>query len=149
MPEVIGQSADGLGHRLLDGSSLSLTRILGFVGQVDRIAHSAKLLQLILLTKLALCRFSKLGNLFGDLTRNRMAHKAPVCAGGFMAPGAAQKLNAPGIFMYKSLRQQRKLLQVWIRLDNDRGEPKIIIVWANQSCRTDCDFDPQFVKECK
>jgi len=26
---------------------------------------------------------------------------------------------------------------------------KIIIVWANQSCRTDCDFDPQFVKECK
>jgi hypothetical protein len=26
---------------------------------------------------------------------------------------------------------------------------KIIIVWANQSCRTGCDFDPQFVKECK
>ena len=26
---------------------------------------------------------------------------------------------------------------------------KIIIVWANQSCRTDCDFDPRFVKECK
>ena len=24
---------------------------------------------------------------------------------------------------------------------------KIIMVWANQSCRTDCDFDPQFVKE--
>ena len=24
---------------------------------------------------------------------------------------------------------------------------KITIVWANQSCRTDCDFDPQFVKE--
>ena len=26
---------------------------------------------------------------------------------------------------------------------------QIIIVWANQCCRTDCDFDPQFVKECK
>jgi hypothetical protein len=26
---------------------------------------------------------------------------------------------------------------------------KIILVWANQSCRTGCDFDPQFVKECK
>lgn len=26
---------------------------------------------------------------------------------------------------------------------------KIIIVWANQSCRTDCDFDSQFEKECK
>jgi hypothetical protein len=26
---------------------------------------------------------------------------------------------------------------------------KIIIVWANQSCRTGCDFDPQLVKECK
>lgn len=26
---------------------------------------------------------------------------------------------------------------------------KIIIVWANQSCRTDCGFDPQFVKESK
>src|ERR1700686_888334 len=27
--------------------------------------------------------------------------------------------------------------------------PKSSLVWANQSCRTDCDFDPQLVKECK
>jgi hypothetical protein len=26
---------------------------------------------------------------------------------------------------------------------------KIIIVWAKQSCRTGCDYDSQFVKECK
>jgi hypothetical protein len=28
------------------------------------------------------------------------------------------------------------------------GPTKIVIVWTNQACRTDCDFDSKLVKEC-
>ena len=53
-----------------------------------------------------------------------------------------------------SMRVRGQILMSNIRNLMQRGvsisrPTKIIIVWANQSCRTDCDFDPQFVKECK
>jgi hypothetical protein len=46
----------------------------------------------------------------------------------------------------KLMSNTRNLMQRGISISRPT---KIIIVWANQSCRTDCDFDPQLVEECK